>query len=681
MDRCLSRALASALALSCVPAGMAAAAPARPSVILLTLDTTRADALGAARGAPTTPNLDALAARGVRFLHALSPAPLTLPAHASLLTGLEPRSHGIRDNGTAALPAELPTLATAFAAAGYRTGAFVASRVLDRRFGLARGFDVYDDRMAAERVGEYGYPERDAAAVTDAALAWARGLQRGAPIFLWVHYYDPHSPYLPPADLRGDGSAAARYAGEVALMDREIGRLLAGLPREPAPLVAAVGDHGEALGEHGERAHGVLLHSATLEVPLLIAGPGVPAGTGVTETVGIRRLAATLLSLAGVESAPALPGPPLPLGLGGRSPAPGPVLSETQFPANAYGWSPLRALTDGSWRLVVGARAELFDLGGERLRDHVLCRGRGDSSLDGGEGLEHALEDLVVRAAVARENSTPIEKVATVIDERLAGEVRHAPARFGDDCVGCARVPLLGLGARVDVEVALPLTDEPDLEPDAAGADFALDTKRRANGVDALAAVRTADGDAHLGRVGRLADSKRDRLAVAFAKPRARAARRIEDPSARRLIDDPEPRDAVDGKADHDGELAVALDELLGAVHRVDDPEAVVREPPLRVGRLLGEDAVVGKVDGQPLDDERVCGLVGIGHRLVADLPLNVRAVAVELHDHLARLARQVDRYTQLSLELHKSVMRLFRPKRVKRASRSLATPKSAPKW
>lgn len=378
MDRCLSRALTSALALSCVLAGLAAAAPARPSVILLTLDTTRADALGAARGAPTTPNLDALAARGVRFLHALSPAPLTLPAHASLLTGLEPRSHGIRDNGTAALPADLPTLATAFAAAGYRTGAFVASRVLDRRFGLARGFDVYDDRMAAERVGEYGYPERDAAAVTGAALAWARGLPRGAPFFLWVHYYDPHSPYQPPADLRGDGSAAARYAGEVALMDREIGRLLAGLPREPAPLVAAVGDHGEALGEHGERAHGVLLHGATLEVPLLIAGPGVPAGTVVTETVGIRRLAVTLLSLAGVESVPALPGTPLPLGLRGRTPTPGPVLSETHFPANAYGWSPLRALTDGSWRLVVGARAELFDLAADPRESTDLLGRRSD---------------------------------------------------------------------------------------------------------------------------------------------------------------------------------------------------------------------------------------------------------------------------------------------------------------
>ena len=145
----------------------------------------------------------------MRFARALAPSPLTLPAHASLLTGLEPREHGLRDNGGARLPAEPPTLAAVFAAAGYRTGAFVASRVLDRRFGLGRGFEVYDDRMAAEQVGESGDPERDAVAVTTAALAWARGLPAGTRFFLWVHYYDAHSPYAPPAELAGDGSAGS----------------------------------------------------------------------------------------------------------------------------------------------------------------------------------------------------------------------------------------------------------------------------------------------------------------------------------------------------------------------------------------------------------------------------------------------------------------------------------------
>ncbi|HET9229475.1 MAG TPA: sulfatase, partial [Thermoanaerobaculia bacterium] len=193
---------------------------APPSVVLLTLDTTRADALG-----PGTPNLSGLAARGTRWTRAVTPVPLTLPAHASLLTGLTPPEHGIRDNGTAVLPKDVPTLATAFSSRGYATAAFVASRVLDRRFGLARGFGHYDDKAPAEQIGEYGYPERNARQMTDAALEWLARKPAGKPLFLWVHYYDPHAPYEAP----GDGDRQ-RYAGEVAYMDREIGRLLAGLP-------------------------------------------------------------------------------------------------------------------------------------------------------------------------------------------------------------------------------------------------------------------------------------------------------------------------------------------------------------------------------------------------------------------------------------------------------------------
>ncbi|MFY9549542.1 MAG: sulfatase-like hydrolase/transferase, partial [Thermoanaerobaculia bacterium] len=145
-----------------------------PSLVLVTLDTTRADYVGRVEdGAAVTPNLDALARSGVRFTRALTASPLTLPAHCSLMTGADPPAHGVRDNGVSALPADLPTLAAALSAQGYQSAAFVASRVLDRRFGLARGFALYDDAMVAEQVGEQGYPERNAEAVTDAALAWA----------------------------------------------------------------------------------------------------------------------------------------------------------------------------------------------------------------------------------------------------------------------------------------------------------------------------------------------------------------------------------------------------------------------------------------------------------------------------------------------------------------------------
>jgi choline-sulfatase len=338
---------------------LAADRPAPPSVILLTLDTTRADALGAG-----TPVLSALAARGTRWSQAVTPTPLTLPAHASLLTGLVPPEHGLRDNGTAVLPRDVPTLATAFSSRGYATAAFVASRVLDRRFGLARGFGHYDDKAPAEQIGEYGYPERNARQMTDAALEWLAKRPAGKPLFLWVHYYDPHAPYDPPGvDPRaGDPQ---RYAGEVAYMDREIGRLLAGLPAHS--LIAAVGDHGEALGEHGERTHGIFLYQSTMRVPLILAGPGVPRGKAVAETAPTVRLASTLLRLSGGEGAPAAGfGEPLPglggPGLEGKTPA-GPVYLESRFPLSAYGWSPLEGVFDGRWKLIVAPRPELYDLG------------------------------------------------------------------------------------------------------------------------------------------------------------------------------------------------------------------------------------------------------------------------------------------------------------------------------
>ena len=337
-------------------------AEATPSILLITLDTTRADSLGCyGNEQATTPNLDRLAAEGLRYLHAIAPAPLTLPSHASLLTGLAPPQHGLRDNGVNRLPETIPTLATVLTERGYATGAVVASLVLDRRFGLARGFDRYDDEMAAERRGEYGYPERDARAVTDAAIDWLTDLADERPFFLWVHYYDPHSPYAAPGS--GGDDEKSRYAGEVAFVDGEIGRLLAALPERPVPpVVAAVGDHGEALGEHGERTHGIFLYGSILEVPLLLSGPGVRSGRVVDEPVAIRRLAPTLLELAGLPANELGFGEPLP-GLASRSSRKtSPVFSESRMPASAYGWSALESLTTERWRLIAAPRPELYDL-------------------------------------------------------------------------------------------------------------------------------------------------------------------------------------------------------------------------------------------------------------------------------------------------------------------------------
>lgn len=346
----------------------AVAAPpsGRASLVLVTLDTTRSDHLGCygARGA-RTPVIDALAAKGTRYARAISASPLTLPAHSSLMTGLDPPEHGMRDNGFGVLPAGVPTLAEALSAEGYVTAAFVASRVLDHRFGLARGFDHYDDRMAAEDLGEYGYPERDAAKVTSAATAWlAEGLRRepDRPYFIWVHYYDPHAPYRPPAPWRG-ATPETSYAGEIAYVDRELGRLLTALPgRDFGRVVALSGDHGEALGEHGERGHGIFLYRASLEVPLILEGAGVPKGSVVDEVVAARALAPTLLRLLGLRDSAGQFGRPLPgLPVSDDARAPMPVYSEALLPASAYGWSPLKAASDERWRLILSPRPELYD--------------------------------------------------------------------------------------------------------------------------------------------------------------------------------------------------------------------------------------------------------------------------------------------------------------------------------
>lgn len=348
-----------------------APAQAGRSVVLVTLDTTRADALGSYGAARPTPALDGLAARGLRYARALSASPLTLPSHATLLTGLEPPEHGVVDNGTSVLPPDVPTLATWYSGRGYATAAFVASRVLDRRFGLDRGFELYDDRMAAERTGEYGYPERDAASVSAAALAWLRSRPAGRPFFLWVHYYDAHAPYA-----GASAEPAERYAGEVLSVDRALGRLLAALPSGTlAPLVAVVGDHGEAFGEHGEHGHGLFLYEPVLRVPLILAGPGVPAGRLVQELVATRRLTATLLALSGGREE--APGPVLPgVGLAPGRVGTAAVFSETRLPASAYGWSPLRALTQGPWRYVEAPRPELYDLGADPAEARDLSRAR-----------------------------------------------------------------------------------------------------------------------------------------------------------------------------------------------------------------------------------------------------------------------------------------------------------------
>lgn len=260
--------------------------------MLITLDTTRADRLGAyGYRLAGTPRLDRLAADGVLFERAVA-APITLPAHASLLTGSYPFTHGVRNNGDFSLSDTVPTLATTLHDRGYRTAAFVSAFVLDRRYGLARGFDVYDDHVPLERRGD-----RTAAA----AAQWLSEHAGGpAPVFLWLHLYDAHDPYDPPTPFRA-AFAARPYDGEIAFDDAAIGSVLDRLDRlgrRSSTIVAVVGDHGESLGEHGEDTHAVFVYESALRVPMIVAWPGqLPAGRrvpGLVRAIDLRRRCWTL---------------------------------------------------------------------------------------------------------------------------------------------------------------------------------------------------------------------------------------------------------------------------------------------------------------------------------------------------------------------------------------------------
>ncbi len=340
--------------------GVVLAAPdpgERPNVLLITVDTLRPDALGWISGGNSTPTLDRLASEGRAFSGAVSPAPLTLPAHASILTGLLPRSHGVRDNGQVfASPA--PTLAERFKAQGYSTAAFISGFPLARQFGLDRGFDLYDDTMTGSAGG---FVERRAADTSRAGAEWL-GKTR-SPWFVWVHYYDPHDPYEPPRSYWKPGPRGA-YDGEVSYTDHAIGLLLTASggagPRNVLTVVTA--DHGESLGEHSENTHGYFVYDSTMLVPLVFHWPGHLAPGRSDLPVRLVDIAPTVLDLAGVTGATLADGVSLLPTLIGKSQEIPPAYLETQLPYIYFGWAPLRALRTPEWKLVAAPRPELYRL-------------------------------------------------------------------------------------------------------------------------------------------------------------------------------------------------------------------------------------------------------------------------------------------------------------------------------
>ena len=347
-------------------------APRKPNLLLVTLDTVRADHLGCyGDREAVTPWLDRLAGEGLRFADAASTVPLTLPSHTSLLSGLLPPHHGLRNNGLGALPAGTATLATLLVAQGYRTGAFIGAFVLDHRFGLARGFEVYDDEIPRDpKAGVSLEAERPGSEVVDRALAWLEhpaGEDR-RPFFLWVHLYDAHAPYVPPPAW-GARHPGRPYDAEISAVDEQVGRLLTALDRRGlarTTVVAVAADHGEGLGEHGELTHGLLLYEPTLRVPLVLRAPGRLAPRVVRTPVSLVDLAPTLAGLLG-RTFPATPDQPLdgrnlaPALLQGGEPAAGDLYAETRYPA-IFGWSPLAALRRRDLKYIASPSPELYDL-------------------------------------------------------------------------------------------------------------------------------------------------------------------------------------------------------------------------------------------------------------------------------------------------------------------------------
>ena len=340
-----------------------AAAP-KLNLLLITLDTTRADHLGCyGDTAARTPNLDQLARDGVRFAQCVCSCPLTLPSHTSLMTGVNPYVHGARWNGTSYVSAANQTLAESLQAAGYRTRAAIASFVLNRQFGLAQGFEVYHD-VVPPAAGAPLEAERRADAVCTDAIDLLQSLH-GERFFLWVHFYDPHLPYV--SQQHPDPTSPEAYADEISFMDEHVGRLLGELQRlklDANTLVVAVGDHGEGLGQHDEPTHGYFLYESTLHVPLILRCPGVlGAGQAVAAPVRTIDVAPTILALLGCPELPNIEGTSLlPLLRGQELQTPLPAYAET-FEANTqFGLSPLRSLRQDRWKFILAPEPELYDL-------------------------------------------------------------------------------------------------------------------------------------------------------------------------------------------------------------------------------------------------------------------------------------------------------------------------------
>ncbi len=379
------------------------------NLLLVTIDTLRWDRVGAyGSGRGLTPNLDRLASEGIRFETIYTSAPLTLPAHTSLLTGTSPPLHGVRDNGTFRFAGEMPTLADLLQDQGYATGAFVGAFVLDARFGLDRGFDEYDDRYG-ERRGQDGVEvaERNAEAVMKPAVRWIGKRGNDERWFAWVHFYDPHAPYDAPARYLDDREP---YDAEVAYSDSILGLLLKHLNENEKlsrTLVVVTSDHGESLGDHGERSHGAFAYQPTLRVPLVFWASERLAPKLVEIPARLIDLAPTLLELLGLPVPDAMEGRSLIDAVNGTTNDAPPAYFEAMNAHLARNWAPLTGVVSEGYKFIDLPIPEVYDIEGDPEEKKNLY----GQDLDKARSLTEQLERI--RAAHASADVTEVRRSLT----------------------------------------------------------------------------------------------------------------------------------------------------------------------------------------------------------------------------------------------------------------------------
>lgn len=400
-------------------------APAPVGVLLITLDTTRADRLSPYGFMDVSmPHLERLAREGVVFDQAMSVAPLTLPAHVSLFTGLFPPRHGVRENDSPPLAKGHLTLAERLDAQGFATAASVGSVVLDGDRGLQQGFEQYSQVATGDLQG--GTPgQRNAESVVNDAIHWLDTVGDSR-FFLWTHLYDPHRPYDPPEPF-ASRHASDLYIGEIAYVDSQIGRLLDTLDRQrllDRTIVVVAGDHGESLGEHGERDHGIFLYENVLRVPLIIRTPVMPPRR-VGSLVRLVDVMPTVLDLLGLPGAPTDGVSLMNLMAGGSRELD--AYAESEYPRR-FGWSPLRSVRDSRFKLIDAPRPELYDLQLDPFEERNVYAERRMTARAMMQRLRSLAGNSAAGDAVIE---TPADGVAMALQQRLSalGYVAKSPTR------------------------------------------------------------------------------------------------------------------------------------------------------------------------------------------------------------------------------------------------------------